>query len=62
MIYQLVYALLVLGVLGVVLYIVERYIPMAAPIKLVFQVVVAVIAILFVLGLFGVVPMPGRLH
>ena len=48
-------ALLVLIVIvGVALYLVETYIPMSPPIKIVFRVVVVLLLILFLLRMFGI--------
>lgn len=46
--------LLVLIIIGVALYLVETFIPMSPPIKLVIRVVVVLILILWLLQLFGV--------
>ncbi len=47
--------LIVLVVLGGVLWLINTYIPMQANIKKILNVVVAVVAILFVLNAFGIV-------
>jgi len=46
--------LLVLVICGVVLYLVETYIPMSPPIKVVIRVVVVVLLCLYLLQAFGV--------
>lgn len=53
--------LLVLVIVGVVLYLVETYIPMAPPIKVVIRVVVVLILCLWLLRVFGVgdIPVPS---
>jgi hypothetical protein len=48
--------LLVLVVFGVVLYLVETYIPMAAPVRTVLRVVVVLLLIVWLLGLLGYGP------
>lgn len=50
----LVSVILVLIVVGVILYLVNQYIPMAAPIKTIINVLVVVVLILWLLSLFGV--------
>lgn len=49
----LVQPLIVLIILGVVLYMVETYIPMAAPIKIVIRVVAVLLLCLYLLRLAG---------
>ncbi len=46
--------LLVLVICGVVLYLVENFIPMAEPIKVVIRVIVVVLLALFLLRAFGI--------
>lgn len=46
--------LIVLVVVGVVLWLIQTYIPMAAPIKTVINVVVVLLLCLWLLSLFGV--------
>lgn len=53
-------ALIVLVVAGVCLYLVENYIPLAEPIKIVIRVVVVLFLILYLLRVFGVVDIPIR--
>ena len=51
--------IVVLAIVGVLLYLVENYIPMAAPIKLVIRVVVILVIVLWLLRLFvGDIPIP----
>ena len=49
-----------LMLIGVILYLIETYIPMAAPIKLVIRIVVVVCLVLWLMQLFGISgpPMP----
>jgi len=50
--------LLVFVVLGVAAYIVNKYVPMPDPMKLVFNVVIAILCIWWLLAMFGVVHAP----
>jgi hypothetical protein len=50
--------LIVIVVLGLCLYLVENYIPMSPPIKLVLRVVVVLIVVLWLLQLFGIYDLP----
>lgn len=50
--------LVVLVVVGLVLYLVNTYIPMAAPIKTVLMVVVVLFLCLWLLQIFGITDMP----
>lgn len=53
--------LIVLIIVGVCLYLVQTYIPMAAPIKTVITVVVVLCLVLWLLQVFGVADIPiGR--
>jgi hypothetical protein len=52
---DIIQVLLVLIVVGVVLYLVQTYIPMAAPIKTIITVVVVLILCIWLLQVFGVV-------
>jgi hypothetical protein len=52
--------MLVLIVVGVALYLVETYIPMAPPIKLVLRIVVVLVLVIWLLGVFGVADIPVR--
>jgi small-conductance mechanosensitive channel len=51
---SLIQLVLVLIVIGVLLWAINRYIPMDATIKKILNVVVVLVAVLFVLGAFGV--------
>jgi hypothetical protein len=54
---------IVLVVCGVCLYLVETYIPLAPPIKVVIRVVVVLVLVLWLLQAFGIVgPTVPRLH
>lgn len=44
--------------IGVGLYLVETYIPMAAPVKTVIRVVVVLVLVLYLLRVFGIADMP----
>ena len=46
--------LLFLVIIGVCLYLVETYIPMSPPIKVVIRVVVVIVLVLWLLQLFGI--------
>lgn len=52
--------ILTLVIIGVILYLVETYIPMAAPIKLIIRIVVVIIICLYLLQVFGIgdIPLP----
>lgn len=50
--------LVVLVVIGVCLYLVQTYIPMAAPIKTIITVVVVLFVCLWLLQIFGIFDMP----
>lgn len=51
---SLIMLVLVLVVIGVCLYLVETYIPMSPPIKLVIRVVVVIVLVIWLLQLFGI--------
>jgi hypothetical protein len=50
--------ILTLVVIGVLLYLVETYIPMAAPIKTVIRIVVVIMLCLWLLQIFGLIDTP----
>lgn len=52
--------LILLVVVGVAMYLVENYIPMSEPFKIVFRVVVVLILIIYLLNLFNVVNIPMK--
>jgi hypothetical protein len=51
---DIIHVLIVLIVVGVVLYLVQTYIPMAAPIKTIITVVVVLILCVWLLTVFGI--------
>lgn len=51
---DIIQVLIVLVVVGVVLYLVQTYIPMAAPIKTILMVVVVLILCVWLLNVFGI--------
>jgi uncharacterized membrane-anchored protein len=56
----LIQLIIILAVVGVLLYLVETYIPMAAPIKTLIRVVVILVIVLWLLRLFvGDIPLPS---
>lgn len=50
--------ILVLVIIGVVLYLIENYVPMDAGIKVVIRVVVILLVCLYLLRVFGILDMP----
>jgi hypothetical protein len=46
--------LVVLVIIGVALYLIETYVPMSPPIKIVLRVVVVILLVLWLLKLFGI--------
>ena len=57
----IVYIILVLIVIGVLLWLVNNYIPMASPIKTIINIVVVIAVVIWLLKVFGVwggVPVP----
>lgn len=50
--------LVVLILIGVLLYLVETYLPMAAPIRTIIRVVVVLFVILWLLSIFGLLDLP----
>ncbi len=53
--------IIVLVVVGLVLYLINTYIPMARPIKTVLNVVVVLLVCLWLLNAFGIINIPIRL-
>jgi hypothetical protein len=53
-------AILVLVVLGVALYLIETYVPMAPPFKIVIRLIIIVFSILYLLRVFGISDFPVR--
>ncbi len=47
--------ILILVIIGVCLYLIETYIPMSPPIKLVIRIVVVIVLVLWLLQIFGIV-------
>jgi hypothetical protein len=54
--------IIVLVIIGLVLYLLENYIPMSPPIKTVLRVVVVLCLCLWLLSAFGIVNVPLRLR
>ena len=54
--------IVVLVVIGLVLYLIENYVPMSPPIKTVLRVVVVLGLCLWLLDAFGIVRIPMRLN
>jgi len=50
--------IIVLVVVGVALYLIESYVPMAEPIKIIIRVVVILLICLYLLQVFGVLNVP----
>lgn len=53
-------AILVLVVLGVALYLIETYVPMSPPFKIVIRIIIIVFSILYLLRVFGISDIPVR--
>lgn len=56
----LITAVVLLVVLGLALYLIEAYIPMSEPIKLVIRVIVVLFVCVYLLSLAGLVSLPMR--
>jgi hypothetical protein len=54
--------IVVLVIVGLVLYLINNYIPMARPVKTVLNVVVVLLLCLWLLNAFGIVNVPIRLR
>ena len=54
--------IIVLVVVGLVLYLIENYVPMSPPIKTVLRVVVILVLCIWLLNAFGIVHIPLRLN
>jgi len=52
--------ILIIVVLGVALYLVENYVPMSPPFKIILRVLVVVLLILYLLRAFGIADIPLR--
>lgn len=60
---SLIYLILIIAIVGFILYLIETYIPMPTPFKLVIQVIIVIVLLLWVLQLFGVVgPTVGQIR
>ena len=58
----LVQVVVVLIVVGVLLWLINRFIPMAGPIKTILNVVVVIVVILWLLNLFGIFNYHSMIH
>jgi hypothetical protein len=58
----LIQIVLVLVVVGVILYLINRFIPMAGAIKSILNIVVVIVVIIWLLKVFGVIGSTGTLH
>ncbi|WP_366937057.1 Thivi_2564 family membrane protein [Acidithiobacillus sp.] len=56
----LIHVVLVLIVVGVILWLVNSYIPMASSIKSILNLVVVIVVILWLLSVFGIFTLPSR--
>ncbi|MCL5980158.1 MAG: hypothetical protein M1488_05655 [Gammaproteobacteria bacterium] len=56
----LIHVVLVLIVVGVLLWLVNSYIPMASSIKSILNLVVVIVVILWLLNVFGIFTLPSR--
>ncbi|MHB8210268.1 MAG: Thivi_2564 family membrane protein [Acidithiobacillus sp.] len=56
----LIHVVLVLIVVGVLLWLVNSYIPMASSIKSILNLVVVIVVILWLLSVFGIFTLPSR--
>lgn len=54
--------LVVLVVVGVCLWLIETYIPMAEPIKTIIRIVLVLFLVVWILSAFGIVDVPMRLR
>jgi len=52
--------ILTLVVLGIVLFLIETYLPLSPPIKLVIRVIIVIFSILIIMRAFGIVDIPIR--
>lgn len=59
---SLINLIVVLVVVGVVLWLVNRYIPMEARIKSILNVVVLIVVVLWLLNVFGIIPNLSRVR
>lgn len=56
----MIHVIIVLVIVGVCLYLIENYVPLSDPIKVVIRVVVVLVIVLYLLQAFGIVDMPVR--
>ena len=56
----LITALIGLVIFGVIVYLIDNYVPMAPPIKTIFKVVVVLVLVVWLLQLFGIYTLPIR--
>ena len=56
----MIYIFVTIIVIGIVLYLVENYIPMDPPIKVILRAVVVLLLLLWILQSFGIIDMPLR--
>lgn len=54
----MIHLIIVLVIVGVCLYLIESYVPMSEPIKVIIRVVVILILVLYLLRAFGIVDVP----
>jgi len=59
---DLIQLIVLLVVVGVVLYLVNRFVPMEATIKKILNIVVIVVVCIWLLSLFGLLPNLGAIH
>ncbi len=59
---SLISLVIVLVVVGVVLWLINRFIPMQSTIKRILNVVVVIVVILWLLGAFGIIDSLGTIH
>lgn len=56
----MIHVIIVLVIVGVCLYLIENYVPLSEPIRVIIRVVVVLIIVLYLLNVFGIVDMPVR--
>jgi len=56
----MIYIFVTIIIIGIVLYLVENYIPMDPPIKVILRAVVVLLLLLWILQSFGIIDMPLR--
>jgi len=55
---MILHVIIVLIIIGVLLWLVNNYIPMAGSIKKILNIVVVILVVLWLLAVFGVLPLP----